>query len=231
VTKRTLPLLTLALGIATLIAFGWLGGQPAVRAVYPSNEVALAVSAFQRAETMQDIVLVFGYPVDDARVAAMDALNRLDLWVFIPAYALFLTAAAIMLGGLRNRWTQVAIMFALVGAAADAVETWKQLQLTADMANAPAHLPIAPWHWLKYGALALNGVAVTSLCLTQEKRRWILGVLAFAPFPLVALSYMGAISTRVFAAAFTAYWVALLVIALIETVRATGMLARSRNPA
>jgi hypothetical protein len=222
VTARTLPLLTLALGIATLIAFLWLGGQPAVRAVYASNEVALAVSAFQRAETMQDIVLVFGYPVDDARVAAMDALNRLDLWAFIPAYALFLTAAAIMLGGLRNRWTQAAIAFALIGAAADAVETWKQLQLTADMSNAEAHLPIAPWHWLKYAALALNGVAITSLCLTLEKRRVILAVVAVAPFPLVALAYMGAISPRAFSAGFTLYWVALLVIAAIESVRGRG---------
>lgn len=230
-TARTLPLLTLALGIATLIAFVWLGGQPAVRAVYSSNEVGLAVSAFQRAETMQDIVLVFGYPVDDARVAAMDALNRLDLWAFIPAYALFLSAAALMLGGLRNRWTHVAIVFALIGAAADAVETWRQLQLTADIGNAEDHLPIAPWHWLKYAALALNGVAITSLCLTLEKKRWIVAVLALAPFPLVTLAYMGAISPRVFSAAFAAYWVALLVIALIETVRATGLLARSQNPA
>jgi hypothetical protein len=223
VSARTLPLLALALGVATLIAFVFLGGQPAVREVYASNEVALAVSAFQRAETMRDIVLVFGYPIDDARVAAMDALNRVDLWAFIPAYALFLSAAAIMLGGLSNRWTQLAIAFALIGAAADAVETSKQLQLTADIANAEAHLPIAPWHWLKYGALALNGVAVASLCATSERKRWILGVLAFAPFPLVALSYMGALSTRVFAAAFTLYWVALLVIAAIESVRGRGL--------
>lgn len=229
-TTRTLPLLTLALGIATLIAFFWLGGQPAVRAVYAANEIAPAVSAFQRAETLQDIVLVFGFPVDNARVEAMNALNRLDLWAFIPAYTLFLSAAALMVGGLRNRWTHIAISFALAGAAADAVETWKQLQLTADIANAEAHLPIAPWHWLKYAALALNGAAITSLCLTLEKRRWVLAAIAFAPLPLVALSYMGAISTRVFAAAFTVYWVGLLAVALIETVRATSLLARAQNP-
>jgi len=228
---RAWPLLTLAFGIATLAAFYWLGGQPAVRGVYESNEIALAVSAFQRAETMRDIVLVFGYPTNEAAVAAMDALNRVDLFAFIPAYALFLCAGAIMLGGRRNRWAQLAIGFALAGALADVVETWKQLQLTADMANAEAQLPLAPWHWLKYGALALNGVAVTSLCLTLEKRRLILAVLAFAPLPLVALSYMDALSTRVFAAAFTVYWLGLLAVAAIETVRATGLLARARNPA
>jgi hypothetical protein len=160
----------------------------------------------------------------------MDALNRLDLWAFIPAYTLFLAAAAIMLGGLRNRWSQMAIAFAIIGGLADAVETWKQLQLTADMGNVEAHLPIAPWHWLKYGALALNGVAIASLCFTLEKKRWILGAIALPPLPLVALAYMDAISTRIFAGAFTVYWLGLLVVAIIETVRATGLLASARNP-
>lgn len=230
-TARTLPLLTVALGVATLIAFVSLGSQPAVRAVYPANEVALAVSAFQRAEEIQHIVAVFGYPTDPRRVAAMDALNRVDLFAFIPAYTAFLAAAAVMLGGLRNRWAQVAIAFALLGALADALETWKQLQLTADISNAENHLPIAPWHWLKYGALALNGVAVASLCFTGERKRHILGVIALAPLPLVAASYAGLISTRVFAGAFTLYWIALLAIAIIETVRATGALAQAKNPA
>lgn len=216
------PLITVAFGLATLLAFVWLGGQPAVRAVYPAGEVGVAVSAFQRADTMQDIVMVFGYPVDPARVAAMDALNRLDLWAFIPAYVLFLASAAIMLGGLSNRWTQAAIAFAVVGGLADAIETWKQLQLTADIANAQAHLPIAPWHWLKYAALALNGVALASLCFTVEKKRWIIGAIALAPFPLVVLAYMDAISPRLFSAAFAAYWIALLATAAIEAVRGRG---------
>jgi hypothetical protein len=222
VSKRTLPLVTLALGIATLIAFVALGNQPDVRAAYPNNDVSIAVSAFQRAETVMDIAQGFGSPADPARVAAMDALNRLDLAAFIPAYTLFLIAAAVMLGGLRNRWTQVAIAFALVGAAGDVVETSRQLQLTAHIDAPQAWLPIAPWHWLKYAGLALSGVALASLCFTAENKRWILGVIALAPFPLVALSYMGALSTRVFAAAFAIYWIALLVIALMDAVRGRG---------
>jgi hypothetical protein len=185
--------------------------------------VSIAVSAFQRAETVMDIAQVFGSPADPARVAAMDALNRLDLAAFIPAYTLFLIAAAVMLGGLRNRWTQVAIAFALVGAAGDVVDTSRQLQLTAHIDAPQGCLPIAPWHWLKYEGLALSGVALASLCFTAENKRWILGVIALAPFPLVALSYMGALSTRVFAAAFAIYWIALLVIALMDAVRGRGL--------
>jgi hypothetical protein len=229
-TKRTLPLLTVALGLATLIAFLWLGGQDAVRDVYAASEVSTYVSAFQRSETLSDIAAVFGSPVDPARIAAMDALNRLDLWAFIPAYALFLCAAAIMLGGPRNRWTQAAIVFALLGAAGDAVETWKQLQLTANIENAEAHLPIAPWHWIKYAALALNGVAIASLCFTSVRKRWILGVIALASFPLVVLSYMDAITPRAFAATFAAYWIALLVIAAVEAIKPGAAPATGSQP-
>lgn len=227
--SHALPLLTLALGIATLIAFIALGSQPAVSDVFAVSERSTYVSAFQRSETVSDIAAVFGSPADPAKIAAMDALNTLDLWAFIPTYALFLIAAAILLGGLRNRWTQIAIIFALLGAAGDAIETWKQLQLTADIANAEAHLPIAPWHWLKYAALALNGVAIASICFTSTKKRWILGAIALASLPLVVLSYMDAVTPRAFAATFALYWIALLVIAAMETIKPSA-LATSSQP-
>jgi hypothetical protein len=219
VKARALPLVTALLGVLTLGAFIALGSQPAVRAVYPASEISTNVSAFQRAETLGDIAAVFGSPTDPAKLAAMDALNTLDLYAFIPAYALFLVAAAILLGGLRNRWTQIAIIFALLGAVGDVIETWKQLQLTADIASAEAHLPIAPWHWLKYCALALNGVAIATICFTSAKKRWILGVIAFVSFPIMALSYMEAITPRAFAATFALYWIALLAVALLEAAR------------
>lgn len=216
---RTWPLATLILGLVTLGFFVALGLQPAVTAIYERTEVSEAVSLFQRAETPADIARVFGVPADPSVIAAQNAINTLDLWGFIPAYALFLAAAAIMLGGLTNRWAQAAILFALIGAAADAVETWKQLQLTADIENPEAHLPIAPWHWLKYLALALNGVAVASIGLTGEKKRLILAVIALLPLPLVVASYGDVLSTRIFASAFGLYWVALLALAGVELFR------------
>jgi hypothetical protein len=217
---RLWPILALIFGALALAAFVGLGSQPAVSNVYAASEVSPAVSAFQRSETPADIAAVFGAPADPARIAAMDALNTLDLYAFIPAYTLFLIAAAIMLGGLANRWTQTAIAFAILGGAFDAIETWKQLELTANIENVEAYLPIAPWHWLKYTALALNGVAIASLCITNK--RWILSIIALVSFPLVALSYMDLLTTRAFAASFAVYWIALLVVSAITLVRARG---------
>ncbi|QGZ93930.1 hypothetical protein [Terricaulis silvestris] len=227
-SARALPLVTALLGVLTLGAFLALGSQPAVRAVYSASEISTNVSVFQRAETLGDIAAVFGAPADPAKMSAMDALNTLDLYAFIPAYALFLVAAAILLGGLRNRSTQIAIVFALLGAVGDAIETWKQLQLTADIANAETHLPIAPWHWLKYGALALNGVAVATICVTSAKKRWALGAIAFVSFPIVVLSYMDAITPRAFAATFALYWIALLVVAAMEAIKPSASATSSQ---
>jgi hypothetical protein len=216
---RALPLTSAVLGLLTFGAFMMLGSSERVRAVYDRSEVSLAVSAFQRAETMADIVRVFGAPPDPAIIAAMDAVNWPDLYAFIPAYALFLCAVALMLGGLRNRWTQGAIAFALIGALADSIETFKQLELTSDIDNAELYLPIAPWHWLKYAALALNGVCVASLCITSERKRWILAVIALISLPLVAGAYAGVLNPRLFSAAFGLYWIALLAISIIENFR------------
>lgn len=217
---RILPLITLALGLATLGAFLWLGLSPDVSAVYDRSEVALAVSEFQRSVTTGDLARVFGDPPNPAIIAAQDSVNTRDLYVFIPAYTLFLIAAALMLSGAgRGPATWAAIGSALLGGAADAIETYLQLCITGDYANADQYLPVATWHWAKYLALALNGAAVAALCLLAERKRWIVGVIALAPLPLVLLAWAGVTSPRLFSIAFAAYWIALLITSLIETVR------------
>jgi hypothetical protein len=219
---RTLPLVTLLLGLATLGAFLWLGLSPEVTAVYDRSEVALAVSDFQRSVTTADLARVFGDPADPAIIAAQNSVNTRDLWAFIPAYTLFLIAAGLLLSERRGPITWAAIVFALLGGAADAVETYLQLRIASDLANAEQYLPVATWHWAKYLALALNGLAVAALCLLAARKRWIVGVIALAPLPLVLLAWAGVTSPRLFSVAFAAYWIALLVLALIETVRGRG---------
>jgi hypothetical protein len=222
VNGRALPLVTLVLGLATLGAFLWLGLSPEVTSVYDRSEVALAVSEFQRSVTTADLARVFGDPADPAIIAAQNSVNTRDLWAFIPAYTLFLIAAALLLSERRGPITWAAIVFALLGGAADAVETYLQLRITGDLANAEQYLPVASWHWAKYLALALNGLAVAALCLLAARKRWIVGVIALAPLPLVLLAWAGVTSPRLFSVAFAAYWIALLVLALIETVRGRG---------
>jgi|CXWL01.1.fsa_nt_gi hypothetical protein len=223
-TTRFWPLLTIAGGLATLGVFVGFNFMPAVSTVYSQGTVGDAVSLFQRAETVADIAAVFGEPPSAAIIAAQDAINRLDLYGFIPAYTLFLVAgAAVLAGGVRKPLAWAAIAPALVGAGADVVETLQQLRLTADMSNAAAHLPIAPAHWVKYAALGANGFGVAAIALLGARKRQVLAVLALAPLPCVLTVWAGfADDTRLFSAAFGFYWVALLVLAIMEMVRAKG---------
>jgi hypothetical protein len=223
-SSRLWPILASVFGVATLGVFVAFGQLPEAAAVYQPQEVGLAVSAFQRSTTLADLAVVFGDPANSAIIAAMDAINTLDLYAFIPAYTIFLIAAAFMLGAGRSpSMIWAAIVGALVGAGGDVVETYQQIQLTADYQNAAVHLPlIAPSHWVKYFGLGACAALLGVLSLTGARKRWIIGVLAMLTLPLVAAAFAGLIEARVFAGALGVFWTALLVVALIEAVRGRG---------
>ncbi len=223
-SSRLWPTLASVFGVATLSVFVAFGQLPEAAAVYEPQEVGVAISAFQRSTSLADLAAVFGDPANSAIIAAMDAINALDLYAFIPTYTLFLIAAAFMLGAGKNpQLMWAAIVSALVGAGADAVETFQQLQLTADYQNAAAHLPlIAPLHWVKYFGLGACAALFGVLCFTGARKRWIIGLLAMLTLPLVAAAFAGLIEARVFASALGVFWTALLVAALIEAIRGRG---------
>ncbi len=220
--SRPWPLATLVFGLATLVVFVAFGMLPQVQGVYDPGAVGAEVSAFQRAETAVDLARVFGDPADPARLAAMTAINRLDLYAFIPAYTLFLVFASIMLAtGTRSLIAWAAILFALIGAGADAIETTAQLRVTQDYANAAAQLPIAPWHWTKYFSLALHGAMLGVFCCVSRKR-WIIAALAVLPLLCVSAAAAEIAPPSLYSAAFGLFWIALLVAASMELVRARG---------
>lgn len=224
---RALALITLLLGLATLATFLWIGAAPEVAAVYAQQiQVGEAVSQFQRAETMADLALVFGQPVNPAIVAAQNIINARDLYAFIPAYTLFLIASALLVSaGRLNVLTWAAIAFALAAGAADIGETSLQLRIGADVETAAALLPVAPWLWAKVFALSLNGAVMAAICLQGASKRWVLGLAGLAPLPLALAAFVGVGSTRFFIISSGVYWLALLAIALIETVRGRGVQA------
>lgn len=210
-STRAFAYAAIVFGLATLGVFAAFSFLPEVQGAYQPGMVGPALSLFQRAETTADLNAVFGVPANQAALTAMHAVNQLDLWLFIPAYTLFLIAAAMVLtGGARTPLALLAILFALAGAGADAIETIAQLAITGDYDSAPAHLPIAPWHWLKYGALAAHAWVAAAICLLGAPRRWIVGALSALPLPFVLLAWLGVSEPRLFSIAFALAWLALL---------------------
>ena len=220
--SKVWPIATIGVGLATLaiaVGFSYL---PEVRAVYGDGAFGPALGAFQRAETAADLAAVFGDPADPRIIAAMHAGNTLDLYDFIPAYTTFLIVAAAMLAGsIRKPIVLLSIVPALAAAGADIVETWTQLRMTADWDNAPSLLPLAPWCWAKYFSLAVSALGATAICFLGERKRWIIGMLGFAPFAIVFADWAGAFTTpTLMSVGFGVYWIALIAVSFAELRRA-----------
>lgn len=221
--SRAWALTTAIAGVLTLVVLIGFGLLPDVRAAYASADFNVAFSAFQRATTMAELRDLFGDPADPAKLAAMTAGNRLDLYAFVPGYALFLVAAAAMLaGGLRKAAAWLAIVPALIGAGADVFETATQLRMTADWSRAPQLLPlVAPACWTKYFALAVHALGCSATSFMRK--RWIIGALGFVPLAGVFAYWAGALNIpSPMTVVFGTFWVALLALAVMETVRGRG---------
>lgn len=194
VTKMRLAAIATALaGVVTLgvvFAFQTLPAVSAARGCMPDEAVLL----FEVARTTRDLEAVFG-PADGACrakvVAAMDAINTLDVWVFIPAYTAFVSFAALFLSGGRiGALTLAAIGMAVSALGCDYLETFNLLGYTPELTPAPESLAqTASAAWLKFFALGLNGLALAGLCFTTAPRRWILGALLCLPVIGVALMF------------------------------------------
>lgn len=214
---RFWPVATSVFGLATLALLFAFRFLPDVQAAYPGDSFTGAMSGFQRAVTPAQFDDIFGAPVVPGRVAALHAANTLDLYGFIPAYALFLISAAAMLaGGLKKPLAWLAVLPALVGAGADVLETLKQLRMTADIGSAKALLPVG-YVWVKYFALGFAGLGMSAICFLGAHKRWIVGMLGFAPLAATFAEWSGALDLPSLTAfAVVVLWVPLLVLALLQ---------------
>lgn len=154
----------------------------------PGARVDNPVLLFEFARTPVHLDHVFGAPGDPerpARVAAMDAGNRLD-FLFMPIYGFFVLS--VFAGFAREHGNRVWLAIGALGLAAatsDAIENTLLLRITVDLAAPGQALALLHWPvWIKFGLLALtcSGAAVAFF----QSRRFILGVLCL-PAPLAIL--------------------------------------------
>ena len=218
--NRLWALLAAVAGIVALgvvIAFQLL---PEVRAATEAKcATGDAVLRFEVARTPQDLDALFG-PFGSACnvkvVAAMDAINTLDVWLFIPTYTAFVSFAALFLsGGRLSALAMAAIGAALVALAADYVETFALLSYTPDLNATPEQLAqSSAAAWLKFAALGVNGLLLAGLCFRAEPRRPILGALLCLPAIGVAAMFLDLRLAPIQTLAFLASWTPLLAMAI-----------------
>ncbi len=180
-----------------------------------------SVIAFEFADTPAKVAAVFGSPdCTPLVIAGMDAVNRLDIAAYIPAYTAFAICAAIWLGG-RAKAPLVlgAVAMALVAFTADMIETITLLQITKDLIAAEPMLPkAAAAAWTKFWALAVHALLLAVICLRASPRRLILGVLLVLPVIGTTLAWLDQSRTNLMVLGLVLAWTPMLALAIREAV-------------
>lgn len=230
-TQRGWGIATLITGLAALglfVVFAMLPEMRAAAACLPAGSVV----QFELARNVQDLEVIFGAADSACRplaIAAMDAVNSIDLIAFIPAYTAFCICAALFLanGDWRRPLAVAAVLAALLAAAADYLETTALLETTQSLDD-PSGLELYLRQaqlgaWSKFALLAAHALFCAGLCFVGDRRRPILGVLLLLPAPGVAAAAFDHVAlANLMNVAFTIAWVALIVAAGFTAVRAKG---------
>ena len=219
---------TTIFGLITLALFVAFALQPemaAARECLPAGSVV----QFELARNHADLLALFGAPGSECRplaIAAMDAVNRLDMWAFIPAYTLFCISGALFLsdGELLRPLTMAAVAAAVLAAGADYLETTTLLDITRNVDGAGGLLAYSQLGaWSKFSLLAAHALFCAGLCYVSVRRRIILGVLLVLPtFGVLAAAYDQTRFTAMLNAAFALAWLGLLVVAVTRAIRPRG---------
>ena len=213
--------LTAATGVLTLAitaTFQMLPEVIAAGACWVPNKVL----AFELARTPAQMLAVFGGDACRLPIAtAMDAVNTLDVWGYIPSYTAFGICAAIYLGGqVRQPLVLAAIGVALVALAGDYLETLTLLQITQDLDGSADLLARSSLGaWIKFGALALHAFLLSRICMASETRRPILAMLLLLPIVGTAFAAVDNSRSYLITGAFALSWTPLLLVALRDAVR------------
>lgn len=183
-----------------------------------------AVIRYELARTDADVRAIFGAPDDPARplkVAAMDALNRLDLRAFVPAYVGFLVCAAFFAGGFgRMRAAWVAAGLALGAGGLDVVETVNMLAASPEHTPGEAHMTRVFWLATgKFVLLVLNALAMAWVVMAERGLgRWVLAGLLCLPVFGVGAMYADGDFIPLSALSFTVGWIGLMVSAVASLI-------------
>lgn len=227
-STRGWALATVVTGLITFALFVVFALLPEMRAAADCLPRG-AVVQFELARDSNDLAAIFGPPGGACRAlgaAAMDAVNRVDLTAFIPAYTAFCISAALYVA--RGRWGRplaaAAVAAAILAALADVLETATLLDVTETL-DAPGDLLATSQFaaWSKFALLAAHALFCAGLCLIGQNRRWGLGVALLAPAPGVAAAASSPLAlSGVMTASFAIAWIALLGFAVRDSLAAKG---------
>jgi hypothetical protein len=216
-----------AAGVAGVLALAITLGFAQLPAVTAAGKCVASgdVIAFELATTQAELTRIF-HPLSDPcrppALKAMDQVNHLDVFAYIPTYTAFTVLSVLFLAGgaVRRPLPIAAIVAALAALAADYVETTALLSITKDVEGSlPLTAQASTAAWIKFGALAAHAALLGAICLTSAPRRRILGVLLLLPAPAFLAMLADPARSTILNLAFFASWTPLMLVALWEAFR------------
>jgi hypothetical protein len=180
------------------------------------------MTRFQLADSEAVVREVLGRPADRRIVDAMYAANRLNLFVFIPAYGLFLLmAGSLVVGSLDDELTAVILGATFAGLVGDVIETSTQLQMTSDLANVSSLIDrLRAGATMNCFGLGAAAMACAYACMRERPRRY---GLAFGAVMQVVSTLAAFYDPARFGAGLPGsiggFWVGLTIFAVQESLR------------
>ena len=228
--RRPWAMATAVLGFVTFAVCAMFFQLPEVDRVYASADVAsAAMTRFQLADSTEVVAEVLGNPADPDVVAAMTAANRLDLFVFIPVYGLFLLMAGpLVVGRLDDRLTPTILLATFIAVSGDILETSTQLRMTADPDRMPQLLEqLAFGSTLKFLGLAKAALLCAYAGLRERPRRYGLAFgAAMQMLSTIAAFYDPARFGSGLSGAVGGFWVGLTIHAMQESLHGVRLWTR-----
>ncbi len=226
-SNRVWAILTVVAGLAMLastVASGTLGEVAALG----DCAVDGFIIRYELARDAADLAHVFGAAGDACRplrVDAMDALNRIDLFWFVPGYVLFLVCGGFFLASATRLPVAIAAgALAVIAGVLDVFETLGLLAASPD--HAPDAAQMTTIYWLatgKFVLLVLNALALGWLVLSKRSiARWIAAGLLFLPVFGVAAMYVDLQFISAQTLSFTLGWLGVLALAIASLVWRSG---------
>lgn len=205
--------LCLIAGIAVIVVQLWMGTVGNTEPCGPSDGLP-SILAFELVCSPSDVDALFGSePCRGQLATAMDQINTIDVFAFIPAFTSFLIFAALALQGRGKRISWMAVIVAIAAGLCDQAEDQILLDISS---NLPGTQPqIDRLFWFVRGKFALLGVApilIGSLMLKGDRLEIVLAVFMIVGGGVAVIGAFG--PYQVMAPGIGVGWVALLAVAL-----------------
>ncbi len=204
--------LCLAAGIIVVVVQAVMGTVPNTEPCGPTNGLP-AILAFELVRSPADVEVLFGNePCRSRMIKAMDQINSIDAFLFIPAFVSLLVLGALAVSPQGRLLAALAIVVTIVAGICDQLEDQILLNITASMPGEQSQIDYLFWLVrIKFAMLGIGPVFIGSLLLRMRRLESGLGLLMVAGGIAATIGTLG--SYQLMTPGIGIGWIALLIAA------------------